>query len=621
MACHWRAWQWGAAIAVLNAFLAADAFGQVRVMTWNVARLQGNADAVGTVLWHANRDDRPGWATPVDIMVFQEVTPTTLSALGPLVAASAPSGTTYAVATYTTSSSENSSGGAPALFYRTQTFSEVASAHVDLPTGAGRNTDRWLMEMVGYSSPAARAYVYGTHLKASTGSSNEQQRLDGALTIRANADSIGAGVRALYVGDFNVYSHTEPAFIAMLASGNGRAIDPFGGGSWAGSSNSIVHTQSPRDVAGGGLVGGGLDDRFDLLLTTVQLADGSGLSIIPGTCRTLGNDGNHYQQAINAGVNTYFPGQASRSSQLANALFAASDHLPVIADFQVPARLGASLDPVPPRVIAAAPVTVSARISNGAQVVTPLGADGLSYSIAALQHCTASAFGTAPFAPATAAAPVTLSTATPGLRIARVAVSSASEAVEPPSLELSAPFTVLGPSRPSLMAGADVRASEIHVPLELGDAPIDIDVPVWNFNFQALQSSLDIDSTTVGPGPASAAVSVLAGTASSIGASPATLRLRVSPRDLPPGKASVPVTVRTSDENVPGERIAELLITIIITVTAPNEPADLNGDGAVNGIDLAILLSQWSGSGSADLDLSGIVDGIDLAFLLARWTL
>ena len=621
MLCLTRSRRWGALAAVLGAVIAVEAHAQVRVMTWNVARMQGNADAVGTVLWHAHRDDRPGWTGAVDIMVFQEVTPGALDALAPLVAASAPAGSTYALATYTTSTSENSSGGAAALFFRTETFGEIASSHQDLPTGAGRNTDRWLMQMVGYSAPAARAYVYGTHLKASEGPSNEQLRLEGALTIRANADALGTGVRALYMGDFNVYRNTEGAFLAMLGAGNGRAIDPFGGVPWSGAANSIVHTQSPRDVAGGGLVGGGLDDRFDLLLTTVQLADGNGLAIIPGTCRTLGNDGNHYQQAINAGANTYFPGQLARSSQLANALFAASDHLPVIADLQVPARLTASLDPVPPRVIAAAPVTVSARISNAVQVVTPLGADALEYAVSALQHCTASGTGTAPLAPSSAPVPVTLATSTPGLRTARISVSSASEAVEPASLELSAPFTVLGPSRPSLMSSADIRASQIHVPVEIGDAPIDIDVPVWNYNFQALQSALDIDSTTVGASQAGGAVSVLSGTASSIGPSPGLIRLRVSPKGLAVGEYSVPVTVRTSDENVPGERIAELLITVVISLSAQEQPADLNGDGAVDGFDLAILLTQWAGPGSADLDLSGIVDGIDLAFLLARWTL
>lgn len=56
-------------------------------------------------------------------------------------------------------------------------------------------------------------------------------------------------------------------------------------------------------------------------------------------------------------------------------------------------------------------------------------------------------------------------------------------------------------------------------------------------------------------------------------------------------------------------------------VTGP--AADLNGDGFVNGADLATLLSVWSTNGSgtgADLDGNGIVDGADLASLLAQWT-
>lgn len=47
---------------------------------------------------------------------------------------------------------------------------------------------------------------------------------------------------------------------------------------------------------------------------------------------------------------------------------------------------------------------------------------------------------------------------------------------------------------------------------------------------------------------------------------------------------------------------------------------DLNGDGAVNGADLAELLSQWGGPGAADLNGDGVVDGSDLAMLLANWT-
>ena len=47
---------------------------------------------------------------------------------------------------------------------------------------------------------------------------------------------------------------------------------------------------------------------------------------------------------------------------------------------------------------------------------------------------------------------------------------------------------------------------------------------------------------------------------------------------------------------------------------------DLNGDGRVDGADLAILLGAWGGSGLGDLDGSGSVNGADLAILLGAWT-
>jgi hypothetical protein len=52
-----------------------------------------------------------------------------------------------------------------------------------------------------------------------------------------------------------------------------------------------------------------------------------------------------------------------------------------------------------------------------------------------------------------------------------------------------------------------------------------------------------------------------------------------------------------------------------------SEPADFNGDGIVNGIDLATLLAAWGVAGNAaDLNGDGTVDGSDLTILLARWT-
>lgn len=61
---------------------------------------------------------------------------------------------------------------------------------------------------------------------------------------------------------------------------------------------------------------------------------------------------------------------------------------------------------------------------------------------------------------------------------------------------------------------------------------------------------------------------------------------------------------------------------LIVTFTPPTaNPADINGDGQVNGIDLTALLGAWGTSApAADIDDNGTVDGFDLAQLLAAWT-
>jgi len=49
-------------------------------------------------------------------------------------------------------------------------------------------------------------------------------------------------------------------------------------------------------------------------------------------------------------------------------------------------------------------------------------------------------------------------------------------------------------------------------------------------------------------------------------------------------------------------------------------PPDLNGDGVVNGADLALVLGNWnSPGGAADINNDGIVNGADLALILGAW--
>lgn len=56
-----------------------------------------------------------------------------------------------------------------------------------------------------------------------------------------------------------------------------------------------------------------------------------------------------------------------------------------------------------------------------------------------------------------------------------------------------------------------------------------------------------------------------------------------------------------------------------IELASPTCTGDLDGDGIVDGADLAILLGEWGSRGSADFDGSGTVDGADLATLLGAW--
>ena len=48
-------------------------------------------------------------------------------------------------------------------------------------------------------------------------------------------------------------------------------------------------------------------------------------------------------------------------------------------------------------------------------------------------------------------------------------------------------------------------------------------------------------------------------------------------------------------------------------------PGDFDGNNAIDGGDLGIMLSQWGGAGSADLNDDNNVDGLDLGLLLSAW--
>ena len=219
-----------------------------------------------------------------------------------------------------------------ALFFKHDIFSFVSTGVVSTAQSSGtRDVIEWSMV---HNTSEIEFNIYGVHFKASSGSSNAQQRLTEATILRQHLNSV-SGSYFIVAGDFNIYSNsasTEPAFNMLTGESDnngGRLFDPIDRiGNWHNNSSfSDVHTQSPRTTSFGGGANGGMDDRFDWLFVSESILNNqSRMVYIDDSYTAFGNDGNHFNDAINSGNNF------SVSEQIADALHDASDHLPVYMD-------------------------------------------------------------------------------------------------------------------------------------------------------------------------------------------------------------------------------------------------------------------------------------------------
>lgn len=382
------------------------------------------------------------------------------------------------------------------LYYKPSKVTVINSrAFYPNPATSLRYVTAWQLQPVGYTSSAASFWVYSTHLKASMGF--ETDRFNEAVGIRNDMNALAAGTHAILCGDYNMYTSTEPAygrFTGSQADNDGRLYDPMnptlGTQSWNNSSGfATIHTQCPclNNCPGFGFSGGGLDDRFDLLLPTMAFQDGVGLELIPGSYVSVGNDGQHFNKDLNA-LPVIPEGQA-----YADALVGASDHLPVRVDIRLAARFLAS-----PGAIAFGTVITGAVASQNLSISNPATApaDNLDYSM------TADAGFTAPggaFAVAPGAAPgvhsISMSTATPGVKSGAVHV--ASDAPDAPATDVALSGTVLAHAVASLDGAVQVTASLVdfgdHQPGSFTDQP----VSVHNLGWNSLQAQLALASASI----------------------------------------------------------------------------------------------------------------------------
>lgn len=210
-----------------------------------------------------------------------------------------------------------------ALFFKHSKFEILSTSKIQ---GDPRNI---LVYRMKHKSTDKIFFIFNLHLKASPGSSNESRRATQVDQLIEYTKQMSDDHFYVAAGDFNIYSTDEPAyrkFFEQTSTGFGKFNDVIiSDGKYNNEQFASLHTQSPRTSQFGGGAAGGMDDRFDYILFSDSLFESNKTFVIKDSYTAFGNDGNHYNQAINEMPNS------AVSQDIANALHDASDHLPVYA--------------------------------------------------------------------------------------------------------------------------------------------------------------------------------------------------------------------------------------------------------------------------------------------------
>lgn len=174
------------------------------------------------------------------------------------------------------------------------------------------------------------------HLAAGYSDYSTQTRIQQSQILTNYMESSPSVLSSNYIlsGDFNVYTSTEEAYDNLVNNPNYlvRFYDPINrSGDWNNNSQfSDIFTQSTHDGAADCASNGGMDDRFDFILVSSSILNGTQkVKCLTDTYKAFGQDGNRFNNSIISPANT------AVSSQVAQALYTMSDHLPVVMDYTI----------------------------------------------------------------------------------------------------------------------------------------------------------------------------------------------------------------------------------------------------------------------------------------------
>lgn len=387
--------------ALAMASLAGLAHGQLRVCNWNVTNYSsGRVSEFQTAFYSVPPAGTllAGEAMLPDVIIGQEfLSSSAVTAFLSLLNSASGSPGDWSAATF--NDGPDTDG---ALFYRRaklQPLTGTVVGTVIVSTGQvntdgipPRNSQRYDLQLVGYPAvEGARISLYNSHAKAGDTSADQAKRLTEFQRISTNARALPAGRAFLLGADTNTQTSSQSAYQQLVNQvvGGGPFWDPINRpGAWENSSTfRFLHTQDPA-------AGAQMDSRHDQILIAALLRDGRGFEYIGDTTTTnafsassvdsrhsylcWGNDGsgNGSTSGLRVVGNTQV-GQTIAQALQSSAL--TGGHLPVTADFRVPARITvtpASLNLG--TVIAGSSVPATAITVTHSGNVALWGADGIS---------------------------------------------------------------------------------------------------------------------------------------------------------------------------------------------------------------------------------------------------
>ena len=172
------------------------------------------------------------------------------------------------------------------------------------------------------------------HLKAGSYAADQLDRATETMTLMNYLNGLTNYGNVIVMGDFNVQSSNEQCFQNLInySNANIRFYDPPNKlGDWKDNSAfTMYHTQSTNITSNNCNASGGMDDRFDFILASFYVINNiAKIKYVPSSYIVIGQDGLHINQSINSPANYSVP------SNVLNALYNNSDHLPVTIKLRI----------------------------------------------------------------------------------------------------------------------------------------------------------------------------------------------------------------------------------------------------------------------------------------------